>query len=101
MGYEDQNVFTYVDNLLKGNPDLSFNISTYATSHNRLDTKLTELKNIIIKYLKTNGDNDHTNSMLFDIFACIQDLDSHCRVEDCIFVPAVFNLEKELKLNEH
>ena len=100
MGYEDQNVFTYVDKLLQGQKNLSFNIKTYAGSHNRVDTKLTELKDIIIKYLPTNGENYDTNSMLFDFFACIQDLDYHCRIEDCIFVPAVFNLEKELKLYE-
>ena len=35
--------------------------------------------------------------MLFDIINCEQDLNSHCSVEDCIFVPVVAELEKRLK----
>lgn len=97
MEYEDRHVFTYVNQLLEGNVQDNFNFANFASSHNQVDTKLTELKDIIIKYLPTKGDNYHTNSMLFEIFACIQDLDSHSRVEDCMFVPAVLNLEKERK----
>ena len=97
MEYENKHVFTYVNQLLEGRIVDNFNFANFASSHNQVDTKLTELKDIIIKYLPTKGDNYHTNNMLFEIFACIQDLDSHSRVEDCIFVPAVLSLEKERK----
>ena len=97
MGYEEKYVFTYVDDLMQNKKDCKFKISEFASSHNQVDTKLTELKDIIIKYLHTSGNNYATNSMLFEIFACIEDLDSHSRVEDCMFVPAVLNLEKQLE----
>lgn len=97
MQFEEKDVFHNVELLLKGEKDPSFNFSTFAASHNQVDTKLTELKDIIIKYLPTNGSRFHTNALLFEIFACIEDLDSHSRVEDCIFVPAVLTKEKELE----
>ena len=43
------------------------------------------------------GNNHLLNAVLFDIFSCEQDLASHCRVEDYLFVPAVLRLEKEGK----
>ena len=99
MGYEEKYVFTYVEKLLnnKSSHDCNFKFFEFASSHNQVDTKLTELKDIIIKYLHPTGNNYATNSLLFEIFACIEDLDSHSRVEDCMFVPAVLNLEKELE----
>ncbi|WP_455674622.1 hemerythrin domain-containing protein [Phocaeicola sp.] len=95
MDYEDMNVFTYVDNLLKGDKNDTFRISQFARRHDQIDIKLTELKNIIIKYYPANGNNYLLNAALFDIFSCEQDLASHCRVEDYMFVPAVLRLEKE------
>ena len=56
-----------------------------------------ELKNIIIKYYPAGGNDYLLNAVLFDIFSCEQDLASHCRVEDYLFVPAVLRLEKEVK----
>ena len=55
------------------------------------------LKNIIIKYYPAGGNDYLLNAVLFDIFSCEQDLASHCRVEDYLFVPAVLRLEKEVK----
>ena len=36
------------------------------------------------------------NAVLFDIFTCEQELASHGQVEDRLFVPAVYQLEKRL-----
>ena len=89
MDYEDMNVFTYVENLVAG--------SQFARRHDQIDAKLKELKNIIIKYYPAGGNDYLLNAVLFDIFSCEQDLASHCRVEDYLFVPAVLRLEKEVK----
>ena len=48
MEYENQAVFTYVEQLLQGNLSDEYNIATFASKHNQIDTKLKELKNIII-----------------------------------------------------
>jgi len=97
MDYEDMNVFTYVENQVAGNRESGFRISQFARRHDQIDAKLKELKNIIIKYYPAGGNDYLLNAVLFDIFSCEQDLASHCRVEDYLFVPAVLRLEKEVK----
>lgn len=97
MEYENEAVFSYVDQLLQGKLSTTYNIATFASKHNQIDTKLKELKNIIIKYYPEKENNNLLNAVLFDIFNCEQDLASHCQVEDYMFVPAVAQMEKRLK----
>ena len=97
MEYENEKVFTYVRGLLNGERSAQYNIGVFARHHDQINAKLTELKNIIIKYYPANGDNQLLNATLFDIFSCEEDLASHNRVEDFIFVPAIMELEKEIK----
>ncbi|MBQ9073433.1 MAG: response regulator transcription factor, partial [Muribaculaceae bacterium] len=88
----------YVDGLLHNRLNEKYTISTFADKHNHIETKLNELKDIIIRYYPEK-ENDLLNSVLFDIINCEQDLDAHCRVEDRLFVPAVALLENELETN--
>jgi regulator of cell morphogenesis and NO signaling len=97
MEYENEAVFTYVEQLLQGKLSDDYNITTFASKHNQIDTKLKELKNIIIKYYPEKGNNNLLNAALFDIFNCEQDLATHCQVEDYMFVPAVAQIERKLK----
>ncbi len=97
MEHENEKVFVYVKALLSGEKPEGYNISVFARHHEQVNAKLTELKNIIIKYYPANGDNLLLNATLFDIFSCEEDLASHNRVEDCLFVPAIMELEKEVK----
>ena len=94
MEYENEKVFTYVRGLLNGERSAQYNIGVFARHHDQINAKLTELKNIIIKYYQANGDNQLLNATLFDIFSCEEDLASHNRVEDYLFVPAIMELEK-------
>ena len=96
MNYEDMNVFIYVENLQKGIKDEAYNIDMFVRNHNHIDDKLTELKNIIIKYYPDSRKAYLMNAVLFDIFNCEKDLASHNNVEDHLFVPAVLQLEKEV-----
>lgn len=94
MSYEEKTVFPYVLNLLKGEKDPKYNISIFRRRHDQIELKITELKNLILKYYP-GPDSDLLNSVLFDIFATEQDLAAHNRVEDYIFVPAILLLEKQ------
>ena len=40
------------------------------------------------------------NAALFDIYTCEEGLDSHCKIEDYLFVPAILKLEKRLIQDE-
>ena len=98
MSYEDMNVFTYVENLLNGEKDENYNINMFVRHHDHIDDKLTELKNIIIKYYPDTKKAYLMNAVLFDIFNCEKDLASHNQVEDYLFVPAVLQLEHEVEI---
>lgn len=99
MGYENRVVFVYVEQLLRGELSPDYNIDVFIKRHNQIETKLTELKNILVKYYPAKADNNLFNSVLFDIYACEKDLSSHCRVEDYMFVPLI--MEQEKKVKEH
>jgi regulator of cell morphogenesis and NO signaling len=95
MEYEENTVFPYVDTLLHGKADADgYRIDIFSRQHDHIDAKLSELKDIIIKYYPENSSNE-LNSVLFDIFTCSQDLASHNDVENYLFVPAIKAIENE------
>ena len=96
MEYENREIFTYVDDLLRGKRRNDFEISRFARSHENINHKLNELKEIIIKYYKPDAASDLLNSMMYDIFVCEYDLKRHCEVENYLFVPAVRKLEQSI-----
>lgn len=105
MEYENDVVFPYLDRLL-GKPGVSadlseaaaqdYSIHIFSEQHDDIETKLSELKDIIIKYYPTHSTNE-LNSVLFDILMCAQDLESHHFIEDKLFVPAIEKLEQQNK----
>ena len=97
MNYDDAQVFTYVQKLVKGEKDEAYDINMLVRHHHHIDEKLTELKNSIIKYYPVNQNAYRMNSVLFDIFNCEKDLALHTDVEDYLFVPAVLQLEENIK----
>jgi regulator of cell morphogenesis and NO signaling len=96
MQHENNRIFTYVNNLLQGVRTPDFQISEFARSHVGIDTKLQELKNIVIKYYTRTEGREMLAEVLFDIFNCEADLHTHCAVEDDLFVPAVQRLERQI-----
>ncbi|KGN77477.1 cation-binding protein [Porphyromonadaceae bacterium COT-184 OH4590] len=96
MEYEDKMVFPYINSLIKNAKKLDYNIDIFIRQHNHVEERMTEFKNIIIKYYPAKSTNE-INSVLFDIFACEEDLFSHIDIEDKLLVPVVQTLEKKLK----
>lgn len=64
MEYEDNVVFSYVENLLAGRSDKDYTIRSFAEKHNHIEPKLNELKNIIINYYPERG-NDQLTSVRY------------------------------------
>lgn len=99
MEYEDKYVFTYVNELLAGHKRENYKIEVFSRKHTQIEEKLSELKNIIIKYYNADASN-LLNAALFDIFTCEEELLSHNMVEDYLFVPAVLHLENQIIVNQ-
>lgn len=97
MKYEEKTVFPYVERLLNEEKPMEFNIETYSKHHGQTDQKLRELKDIIIKYLPSDGlHNNLLSATLYDIYNNEEWLEQHSLVEEHIFIPAVRHLETKM-----
>ena len=101
MQYEQRFLFPYVKGLIDGVASANYNIETFSRHHGQADSKLRELKLLIIKYLPHDGfHNNKLMAALHDIYANEAWLQQHAKVEDFVFVPAISKMERELKQNE-
>lgn len=97
MYYENSTVFKYAKQLAKGQIDTKYSIAIFRKRHNEIDSKLEDLKNILIKYYPDKGSNHLLTEVLFDILSCEIDIMSHNKVEDYFFIPAIEAIERKLK----
>ena len=95
--YEEKRVFKYVESLLDANTKDNYTIEVFSKRHDDVEKKLSELKDIIIKYYPGSSSNE-LNSVLFDLFTCAKDLASHNRVENTLFIPAIKEIECSKKI---
>lgn len=97
MEFENNIVFSYVDELIKGSRPKDFSIATFRDNHKPIAEKLNEIKEILICHFTSDSARvDLLNSLLFDIVVCERDLITHCSVEDEIFIPAIEELERQV-----
>lgn len=98
MKYEEKTVFPYMESLIEGRVGDNYDIDTFSKHHSQTGQKLKELKNIIIKYLPSDGQrNNKLMAALYDIYNNEEWLSAHTEVEDKLLIPAIRNLEKRLK----
>lgn len=101
MKYEEKTVFPYVQSLIDGTATANFDIETFSKHHVQVDQKLKELKNIIIKYLPSDGlHNNQLSATLYDIYNNEEWLNQHSQVEDEIFMPAIREMERRMRQND-
>ena len=89
---EETIVYPHISRLLNHDNADSFTIKSYLDSHDNLEDKLSDLVQIIFKYLPA-GDDDAID-MIFDILQLSHDLRKHSLIEDKILGPYVKQLEK-------
>lgn len=95
MEYEENTVFKYVDTLVNGKPHNNYEISVYSSHHGQVSDKLSELKSIILRFCPESADVNLLNDALHDIYRCELELESHCMIEDNVFIPQIRLLEKK------
>ncbi len=96
MEYEDNVVFSYVENLIEGQITDKFSITDFSSRHEHMSGSLDELKELFI-YQYNQKDNDLISIALFHIIMCGNDLMSHCQIENQLLFPSVIELENSLK----
>ncbi len=75
-------------------------IDTYAKEHTDIESKLFDLKNILIKYLPKTKDSFLRNTVLRALFELENDLNDHSRIENMVLVPLLGDMEVSL-LKKH
>ena len=96
---EDEKVFPYIIDLyktrkLKGD---GTSIEILENEHNNVEVKLSDLKNLIIRHLNPNYEDNAMNEFLMTLFQFENDLNDHARIEDHILIVQVMEIENELR----
>ena len=92
--YEESVVFPYVHNLSVGeSANRGYSIGQFEENHSNIEEKLSDLKNILIKYLPDSKAGGVRQKLLLDLFLLEDDLNKHSLIEDRILVPLVEQLE--------
>ena len=96
MELENSKIFPGIKRLISGDPVSGFHISNFIRSHEGMDKKRIDLRNIIIKYYNVpNPDHqEQLYAVLTQLLNLDDDLHNHCELEDTLFVPAVQLLEQ-------
>lgn len=100
LDYEDQVVFPYIRLLLQKTtpPSLeisnTFSVKEYRDHHTDIESKLIELKNLLIKHIPIHSDIKLRRKLLLSLFELEYDLNIHTLIEDRILIPLVNKLEK-------
>jgi len=74
----------------------TYSVKEYQDHHNDIEEKLTDLKNLLIKYLPQKEDQQIRRKLLFSLFELEYDLNIHSRIEDNILVPLAELMERNL-----
>ena len=93
--YEEEIVFPYIIQLLKGIKESHYAINEYESNHSDIDAALNDLKNIMIKYLPQNCTIEKCRDILLNLFMFEYDLSKHTLLEDRILISLVEHIEKD------
>lgn len=104
LAYEDKNIFPYVSELEDAFNSGSYSdelllkikeesIVEYERCHDNMELKLSDLKNLIIKFLPPIASESLCQQLLTELFRLENDLRIHTILEDKILIPKVKQLE--------
>ena len=91
--YEEDIVFPYIKSLSDNVQDMNFSIAEFKSSHSNIEDKLSDLMNILIKYLPSDIFPKERIEISIDIMELTSDLNYHALVEERILVPFVELME--------
>jgi len=101
LDYEDDVVFPYIlrlnNQLTLNDPDdtvSNYSVTQYRDHHNDIEEKLTDLNNLLIKYMPQKNDQQVRRKMLLCLFDLEYDLKIHSQIEETILIPMVEKMEQ-------
>lgn len=104
--YEAEHFFQYVDGLMHGRRPADVCLQHFEDDHTHqnddqmIARKLSDLKNIIIRYSPSSANKEELNEALLNLFEFEKDMESHTLLEDTVFIPVVSMLESQVDVND-
>lgn len=96
LRYEEEVVFPYCSYLLEGKAKEeinAFSSAEYRDHHTDIETKLADLKNLMLKHLSLDGDFILKRKILYALMELENDLYIHSQVEELVLLPLLEHLE--------
>lgn len=96
FGKEEAETFPYLEALQANKQPKTKWLHTYDEDHESIKDKLTDLTQIIFKYLPAKAFSTDAVDLVFDIFQISTDLEKHAQIEEKILAPYIDYLEEKL-----
>lgn len=101
LDYEDDIVFPYVLRLneqlmlkIQDSTSTNYSVTQYKDHHDDIEEKLTDLYNLLLKYIPQKNDQQVRRKLILSLFELDYDLKIHSRIEETILIPLVEEMEK-------
>lgn len=91
--YEETVFFPYVESVTGGSVSGDYSASKFEENHSNIEEKLSDLKNIVMKYLPAGCAGSLAGDVLYALFSLSEDLQKHTNIENYVLVPMVNRLE--------
>ena len=91
--YEEKNVFPYLQQLVNQDVKTDYKIKVFHENHTNIEDKLSDLMNILVKYLPADVFPKERIEIALDINELSADLMSHTLIEERVLIPFVESLE--------
>ena len=93
---EEDNVFPHVIRFIQNHQKSNIENTpiSFEKEHSNVEMKLSDLKNLLIKYLEPVYDNNDFNEFVSTLYQFEMDIIDHARIEDHILVPQINELKK-------
>ncbi len=103
LAYEDETAFPYMEKISAIDKSrlplerIDYSVDVFEERHDNIQEKLSDLKNLLVKYFPPAGDRYLRIRLLNELIDFEEDLINHARIEDKVLIPVVRQLEKQLR----
>ncbi len=98
LEYEDKIAFPYFSSLIESQTsqvESEFSVNEYREHHGDIETKLTDLKNLLLKHIELKDNLPIRRKFLNSLFELEYDLNIHSLIEEKILLPLIDKVEKK------
>ncbi|MBN2173004.1 MAG: hemerythrin domain-containing protein [Bacteroidales bacterium] len=98
LDYEDKVAFPYFATIAQYDQkpgSLAFSVKEYREHHTDIETKLTDLKNLLLKHINISDELSIRRKLILSLMELEYDLNIHSQIEEKILIPLVYNEESK------